>query len=40
MVNASKRDFAYSMMDVIGDVTDDVLNDIKAIDGIIRVRAI
>ena len=40
MVNASKRDFAYSMMDVIGDVTDDVLNEIKAIDGIIRVRAI
>lgn len=40
MVNASKKDFAYTMMDVIGDVTDDVVNDIKAIDGIIRVRVI
>ncbi len=40
MVNASKKDFAYTMMDVIGDVTDAVANDIKAIDGIIRVRVI
>lgn len=40
MVNASKKDFAYTMMDVIGDVTDDVVNDIKAIDGIIRIRVI
>jgi len=40
MVNASKKDFAYTMMDVIGDVTDSVVNDIKAIDGIIRVRVI
>ena len=40
MVNASKKDFAYTMMDVIGDVTDAVVNDIKAIDGIIRVRII
>lgn len=40
MVNASKKDFAYTMMDVIGDVTDAVVNDIKAIDGIIRVRVI
>lgn len=40
MVNASKKDFAYTMMDVIGDVTGDVVNDIKAIDGIIRIRVI
>lgn len=40
MVNASKKDFAYTIMDVIGDVTDDVVNDIKAIEGIIRVRVI
>ncbi len=40
MVNASKKDFAYTMMDVIGDVTDSVANDIKSIDGIIRVRVI
>ncbi|MDE6780157.1 MAG: phosphoglycerate dehydrogenase [Ruminococcus sp.] len=40
MVNASRKDFAYTIMDVIGDVTDAVVNDIKAIDGIIRVRVI
>lgn len=40
MVNASKKDFAYTMMDVAGDVTDDVAADIKAIDGVIRVRVI
>ncbi|MDE7137929.1 MAG: hypothetical protein K2O29_05665, partial [Ruminococcus sp.] len=40
MVNASKKDFAYTIMDVIGDVTDAVVNDIKAIEGIIRVRVI
>ncbi|MDE5861715.1 MAG: phosphoglycerate dehydrogenase [Ruminococcus sp.] len=40
MVNASRKDFAYTMMDVAGDVTDAVVNDIKAIDGIIKVRVI
>ncbi len=40
MVNASKKDYAYTMMDVAGDVTDAIINDIKAIDGIIRVRVI
>ncbi len=40
MVNASKKDYAYTMMDVAGDVTDAIINDIKAIEGIIRVRVI
>ena len=40
MVNASRKDFAYTMMDVAGDVTESVVNDIKAINGIIRVRVI
>ena len=40
MVNASKKDYAYTMMDVAGDVTDAIISDIKAIDGIIRVRVI
>ncbi|MDE5834311.1 MAG: 3-phosphoglycerate dehydrogenase [Ruminococcus sp.] len=40
MVNASKKDFAYTMMDVIGEVTEAVANDIKAINGIIKVRVI
>ncbi|MGN0576884.1 MAG: phosphoglycerate dehydrogenase [Ruminococcus sp.] len=40
MVNASKKDYAYTIMDVAGDVTDDVAAAIKAIDGVIRVRII
>ncbi len=40
MVNASKKEFAYTMMDVAGDVTDAIVNDIKSIDGVIRVRVI
>ncbi|MDE5583153.1 MAG: phosphoglycerate dehydrogenase [Ruminococcus sp.] len=40
MFNASRKDFAYTMMDVIGDVPDKITDDIKAIDGIIRVRVI
>ena len=40
MVNASRKDFAYTMMDINGDVTEAVVNDIKAIEGIIRVRVI
>ncbi|MDD6097761.1 MAG: phosphoglycerate dehydrogenase [Oscillospiraceae bacterium] len=40
MVNASKKDYAYTIMDVAGDVTDDVAAAIKAIDGVIRVRVI
>ncbi|MBQ9898143.1 MAG: 3-phosphoglycerate dehydrogenase [Ruminococcus sp.] len=40
MVNASKKDFAYTMMDVIGDVTDAIVSEIKGIDGVVRVRVI
>lgn len=40
MVNASKKDYAYTIMDVAGNVTDDVAGAIKAIDGVIRVRVI
>lgn len=40
MVNASKRNFAYTIMDVDGDVTETVADSIKAIDGVIRVRVI
>lgn len=40
MVNASKKDFAYTMMDVIGDVNDSIVNAITAIDGVIKVRVI
>ncbi len=40
MVNASKKDYAYTMIDVTGDFKDSVADDIKAIDGVIRVRVI
>jgi D-3-phosphoglycerate dehydrogenase len=40
MVNASKKDFAYTIMDVAGDVNENVSNTIKAIDGVIKVRVI
>ncbi len=40
MVNASKKDFAYTMLDVTGDVTPSVEGAINAVDGVIRVRVI
>ncbi len=40
MNNASKKDFAYTIMDVAGDVSDAVLDTIKAVEGVIRVRKI
>jgi D-3-phosphoglycerate dehydrogenase len=40
MVNASKKDFAYTMLDVIGDVPATVEGKINAVDGVIRVRVI
>ena len=40
MVNASKKDFAYTMLDVTGDVPAEVEGKINAIDGVIRVRVI
>ncbi|MDD6278652.1 MAG: phosphoglycerate dehydrogenase [Ruminococcus sp.] len=40
MVNASKKDYAYTMIDVTGGFKDTVADDIKAIDGVIRVRVI
>jgi D-3-phosphoglycerate dehydrogenase len=40
MVNASKKDFAYTIMDVAGDVTSAVSDAIQSIDGVIKVRVI
>lgn len=40
MVNASKKDFSYTIMDITGNVSDSLADDIKAIDGVIRVRII
>ena len=40
MVNRSKKDNAYTLLDVVGDVSDDCLRKIEAIDGVIRLRKI
>lgn len=40
MLNQSKKDYAYSMLDVTGDVSCDVISKIQAIDGVIKVRVI
>ena len=40
MVNKSKGDNAYTMVDVAGQVSDDVVAKLSAVDGIMRVRVI
>jgi len=40
MLNASKKNFAYTIMDIAGDVNEEVASAIKAIDGVIKVRII
>ena len=40
MNNASKKEYAYTIMDVTGDVSDDSLQKIAAVEGVIRVRKI
>ncbi len=40
MTSKSRKDYAYTVLDVEGDITDKVSDDIKNIDGIIRVRVL
>jgi len=40
MTDKTRGDFAYSILDVDTEVNDQVLNQIKAIDGVIRIRTI
>jgi D-3-phosphoglycerate dehydrogenase len=40
MVNKSKGNFAYNVIDIEGDISKDILEKIKSIDGIIKVRHI
>ena len=40
MVNKSKGDYAYSLFDFEQSVTQDVLNRIKSVDGVLKVRVI
>lgn len=40
MINKSRGDVAYTLIDVDGDIDQKVIDDIRAISGVIRVRAI
>lgn len=40
MVNKSKKDYAYTLLDVTGDVTEDVTTQLENVEGVIRVRVI
>ena len=40
MVNASRKDYAYTMIDVTGDIAQDVIDGLKNIGDVIRVRVI
>jgi len=41
MINKSKKDYAYTVLDIIdGNVGDDILNELESIDGIVRIRVI
>lgn len=40
LVNKSKGDFAYTVLDVDVDVAEDTLNHIRSLNGVLRVRAI
>ena len=40
MLNRSKKDMAYTILDVAGKLDDSVANNIKAIEGVIRVNVL
>lgn len=40
MINKSKGDNAYTIVDITGEVSDDVAERLRAVDGIVRVRVI
>jgi D-3-phosphoglycerate dehydrogenase len=40
MINKSKGDNAYTMVDITGDVSAEALDKMEAIDGVVRVRVI
>lgn len=40
LLNKSRGDYAYTIVDVNGEVPESLLNDIRAVDGVIRVRSL
>ena len=40
MINKSRKGYAYTIIDVTGDITDVVMDELNAVDGVIRIRVI
>jgi D-3-phosphoglycerate dehydrogenase len=40
MINASKKEMAYTMLDIVGSIDKNVVDSLSAVDGIIKVRVI
>ena len=40
MINKSRNVYAYTIIDVTGDITDVVMDELNAVDGVIRIRVI
>lgn len=40
MINRSKKDYAYTILEIGGDIPDSIVDEVAAIDGVIRVRII
>jgi D-3-phosphoglycerate dehydrogenase len=40
MINKSRNDYAYTMIDVENPINTDIANDIKTIHGVLKVRVI
>ena len=40
MVSKSKKDYAYTMLDAAGNITDDIVNKLAAVDSVIKIRII
>lgn len=40
MVSKSKKDYAYTMLDVAGDINDDIVGKLASVDSVIKIRVI
>ena len=40
MMNKSKGDYAYSMFDLEDELSNEIVEELKAIDGVLRVRVV
>jgi D-3-phosphoglycerate dehydrogenase len=40
MVNKSRNEVAYNIIDVEGDISDEILQKVGQVEGVIRVRAV